>query len=106
MDVAAALQGTLDGAVLVKVRTRPAAAREGVVGLDTWRGELEVAVRAPAQDGRANAALLGVLAEALDVPRAAVSLASGATARAKVVRIEDPSLDDVAARLAAMLEVG
>jgi len=50
---------------------------------------LVVAVQAPAVDGRATAAALKALAEALGVPVRDVNLVSGATSRTKLVEIPD-----------------
>ena len=54
---------------------------------------------APPVEGAANEALVEVLARALDLPRRAVTLVSGEHGRAKRVRIEGLTLDDVRARL-------
>lgn len=71
------------GGAWLWVRAKPGARREGVGGL--WRDHLEVAVNAPAQDGRANDALLEVLGDALGLRAGALDLARGATSRNKVV---------------------
>lgn len=63
------------------------------------REVLKVRVRAAPSDGEANAALVALIAKALGLPRARVSIVAGATARLKRVRI----LGDAAA-LAAALE--
>jgi uncharacterized protein (TIGR00251 family) len=69
-----------DGCIL-PVRAQPGARRNGVQGEQA--GALKVAVMAPPEDGRANAALVEVLREALGVKRSQVELLSGATSRAK-----------------------
>lgn len=51
-------------------------------------GQLTVYVREPAVDGKANAAVIRVLAEHFGVPRSRVELASGAGARVKRFRVE------------------
>jgi uncharacterized protein (TIGR00251 family) len=87
----------------LSLRAQPGARRSGVVGM--WNGHLKVAVRAPAEDGRANDELLSVLAEALELPRRALTLERGAQARLKQVSIAAPR-SQVAARLQALLEPG
>jgi uncharacterized protein (TIGR00251 family) len=69
-----------EGCVL-PVRAQPGARRSGVQG--EQNGALKVAVTAPPEDGRANAALVEVLREALGVKRSQVELLSGQTSREK-----------------------
>lgn len=79
------------------IKAVPNAPRSAVVG---WLGDaLKVKVHAPAVEGRANEELCRFLAEALDLPRRAVTLATGNTSRQKRVQIEGLSLDEVRARL-------
>ena len=85
------------GGVRLTVRVAPKAARSRVLGLAD--GALKVAVAAPPEDGKANAALIETLAEALGVPRRDVVLAAGAASRRKLVDVAgDP------ARLLARVE--
>lgn len=51
-------------------------------------GELTVYVAERAVDGKANAAVIKVLADHLDVPRSRIELVSGASARLKRFRID------------------
>jgi uncharacterized protein YggU (UPF0235/DUF167 family) len=52
---------------------------------------LKAAVTAPPEDGRANAALVALLAKALRVPKSAISVVAGAADRRKTLWIEgDP----------------
>jgi uncharacterized protein len=61
-------------------------------------------VTAPAEAGKANAAVLALLAGALDVPRRHISLTSGQSSRDKVVALEGLSSAAADARLAAAAE--
>jgi uncharacterized protein (TIGR00251 family) len=56
-------------------------------GFNAWRGRIEAKVRAPPEDGKANAELCGLVAEALGVPGSAVSVSAGATSRRKTVGV-------------------
>lgn len=73
-----------EGATLA-VRAQPGARRNAVVGEQA--GALKVAVTAPAEDGRANAALADLLRDWLGLKRSQVELTSGATSRSKVFLI-------------------
>ena len=55
---------------------------------DEHSGALVVSVVEPAGRGRATAAALKAVADALTVPRRCVTLVSGATSRRKVIEIQ------------------
>lgn len=73
------------------VRLTPRAASEGVDGWDAddkGRPVLKVRVRAAPIEGKANAALIALMAKVLDVPRSRIRLVGGDTARTKTLEIE------------------
>jgi len=79
------------GDLLLAVRLTPGAAREEIGGV--WTDErgaewLGARVRAVPEKGKANAALIALLAKRLDWPRSAISLESGDTNRLKRLRIK------------------
>jgi hypothetical protein len=80
---------------LLPVRAQPGAKRNAVLGEQA--GALKVAVTAPPEDGRANAALTELLREWLGVKRSQVELAGGATHRNKSFLIRGLSPDELAA---------
>lgn len=82
------LQSTFDGAVTVDVEVQPGAKRQGILGVNEWRGCVSIAVRAQAQKGMANNAVLHVLSKAFDVPKDQLKIISGLTSRKKKIRIE------------------
>ena len=69
----------------LRVRVSPGASRTEVVGRhgDGWK----VRVSAPPEDGRANDAVLALLADRLELPRRSLEIVSGHGARDKVVRM-------------------
>ena len=92
------LATTKDGAVRFEVHARPRARKSAVTGVRL--GALVVQLAAPPVEGAANAALIAMLAEVLGVPRRDLSLALGASSRAKVVEVRGLAEDEVRARLA------
>lgn len=70
----------------LSVRLTPRASREGIEGVRD--GVLQVRVSAPPVDGAANEALLRLLAKRLGVPRSALTIVLGDTARTKVVEVD------------------
>jgi uncharacterized protein (TIGR00251 family) len=88
-------------AVLTRVRLRvaPGATRAGVVGRhgDAWK----VRVTAPAEGGRANDAVVRLLADTLELPRTAVTLVSGHSARDKIVELAGIEPEAIERRLSS-----
>ena len=78
-------------------------ALEGIEALADGRVVLKARVRAAPENGRANAALIELLAKALCAPKSALTLVCGQTARIKKFRVAgDPaSLKTALAKLLA-----
>ena len=103
------LSAAADGVVVV-VRLTPRARHDAIEGLGEAAGRretmtvLRAAVTAPAEDGKANAALLALLAKTCRLPKTAFSIVGGATHRVKRVHVRgEPAA--LAALLAARLGV-
>jgi len=90
-----------EGCVLA-VRAQPGARRNGIVGEQA--GCLKVAVTAPPDQGRANKALVEVLAEALQLKRSQVELVSGPTSREKKFLLRGVSASTALGLLHGLLE--
>ena len=74
----------------LSVRLTPNGGRDAVDGLETGpAGEylLRARVSAPPEGGKANKALVALLAKALKVPKTSIEIVSGETARTKILRI-------------------
>jgi uncharacterized protein (TIGR00251 family) len=95
-----ALTDHAEGCVL-PVRAQPGAKRNGVQG--EQNGMLKVAVTAPPEDGRANAALVEVLRDELGLKRSQVELIGGQTSREKRFLIRGVTAAELQARLAEVL---
>jgi uncharacterized protein len=67
--------------LLIRVRVQPRAAREGIDGAHD--GRLKVRVSAPPVEGAANARVVLLLAEQLDVPRSCLAVIRGLRSRDK-----------------------
>lgn len=74
------LQSTSDGVTLV-VRATPGAKKNSIQGIHA--GMLKVSVTAAPEDGKANAAIVQLLAKSLKVSKSRVQLLAGATQRQK-----------------------
>ncbi|TAJ71542.1 MAG: DUF167 domain-containing protein [Phenylobacterium sp.] len=69
---------------------------EGWMTDDAGRAVLKLRVSAAAADGAANAAVIVLLAKALKLPKSAIRIAAGETARLKRLEIEGVDADDLA----------
>jgi len=84
------------------VRLTPRGGRDAFDGFsedETGRPVLKARVSAPPVDGAANAALVKLAAKALGLPRSAVRIASGETARLKILEIDGLDEAEVRRRL-------
>jgi uncharacterized protein len=83
----------------LRLRVAPGAARASVVGRhgDAWK----VRVAAPPAGGRANDAVVRLLADTLGLPRRAVTLVSGHGARDKIVELAGVGPEQIERRLSS-----
>ena len=84
---------------IVRVHVVPGAKIDSVVREHT--GTMKIKLRAPAAEGKANAALIRFLAEQLKLPRHSIVLKSGHRSRDKVIRIDGLTEEDVRTRMRA-----
>lgn len=89
----------------LSVRLTPNAGRDQVDGVEINANDeahLKAKVTAVPEKGKANKALIALLAKAVGVPKSSISVISGDTARQKVLRIDgDPK--DLAEKVEALL---
>ncbi len=94
--------------VSVSLRVTPRGGRDEIYGIETLangRSVVKMRVRAIAEGGEANRAVIELLAEALGVPKTSVRLLAGATSRVKQVAIDgDPKRLGEALRVLTMKE--
>ena len=83
------LRSTGEG-ILLPVRLTPSARRNAIAGIaedaDGTR-RLKVSVTAVPENGKANAALIKLLAKSWHLPKSAISIKSGALARTKTLLV-------------------
>ena len=83
--------------IRVRLRVSPGARKTELAGRhgDGWK----VRVSAPPENGRANDAVLALLAERVGLPRRALSIVSGHRGRDKVVEMTGIDLEEAERRL-------
>lgn len=89
----------MEASTRLELRVVPGAARPGVVGRygDSWK----IRVAAPPENGRANDAVVALLADTLGVSRRSVSIVSGLGTRDKVLALDGISASELDRRLTA-----
>ena len=86
----------------LRLRVSPGARRTHVVGRhgDAWK----VRVAVPPEGGRANEAVVRLVAETLSLPRDAVTLVSGHGARDKIIQLAGLDQTEIERRLTSAAE--
>ena len=90
---------------MLAVRVQPGAPRDRLVGRMA-DGTLKLAVTAPPEGGRANAAVARLLAEVLGLEARNLRLKRGAGGRSKVFEVEGVAESELERRVDAALESG
>jgi uncharacterized protein (TIGR00251 family) len=80
-----------DGKITLTLHIQPGAKKTEVAGL--YGDALKIRLAAPPVDGKANAALIGFVADRLAVAKSAVTLKSGQTSRRKVLEVSAAPAD-------------
>jgi uncharacterized protein (TIGR00251 family) len=88
--------------IILPVLAHPAAKREGILG--ERAGALRIAVTAPPDKGKANAAIQSVLSAALGCKTNSITLLSGETSRRKRFLIDGLTADELTRRLAPLIQ--
>jgi uncharacterized protein YggU (UPF0235/DUF167 family) len=96
-----------DGGARLSVRLTPRAARAGIDGIAPdadGRPWLRVSVTAAPEAGKANTALVALLAKAWKVPKGAIQVTAGASDRRKTLHItaDAATVEGITVRLAAL----
>jgi len=86
---------------ILPVRAQPGARKARVLGEQA--GALKLAVTAPAENGRANKALLELLRELLDLKRSQVELLHGQASRQKHFIVKGLEKEELVRRLQLLL---
>jgi hypothetical protein len=85
------------GGVTFAIRVHPRAKKNAVTG--ELGDALKLSLTSPPVEGRANEACVEFLAKLLKVPRSSVTIASGHTSRAKIIRVTGISVEEVRGRI-------
>jgi uncharacterized protein len=84
---------TTNSGIIVSVKTQPGARRNRIVG--EYGGRLKLAVTAAPEKGKANKAVIELLAGALHIPESSIHIISGESSRDKRLMIDGLSSLDI-----------
>jgi uncharacterized protein len=87
--------------IILPIRAQPGARKTALIG--EHGGALKLAVAAPPEDGRANAALVELVRELLGLKRSQVELIGGATSRNKSILIRGMPADWIVASVQKLI---
>lgn len=87
----------VDGGVVLPVRAQPGSRSSGIRGVQN--GALKVCVTQVAEKGKANKALIAVLAKQLKLRKSQIELISGPTAPHKRFLVRETSEDELRERI-------
>lgn len=93
--------GQVDGKVTIAIKARPSAKKNAILG--EHDGALKVAVTAPPEKGKANAAIAKLLAKEFGLKGNCVQLLRGATSSEKVFCVEGIVKEQLAEQLQKLL---
>ena len=82
--------------IRLRVRVKPGSSRQAVLGRTVLAGgeaAVSIAVSAPPEDGKANAAVAALLSKAWGVTKTSIRVRVGASGRSKILEIDgDPAI--------------
>lgn len=90
-----------DAGVILPVRAQPGAKKNALTG--EHAGQLKVSVTQAPEKGKANAAILEVLADALNLKRSQIAMISGETSSQKKFLVTGITVEELQSRIAAKL---
>ncbi len=78
---------------ILPIKVMPSASQTAIAG---WLGDtLKIRVQAPPERGKANAAVLKLMARTLSIPLESITLLQGETSPQKILSIQDLTLDQI-----------
>ena len=89
----------MKGSTTLKLKVAPGASKDEIVG---WMGDaLKLRVSARPEKGRANAAVVALLADVLSTRRDRIVIVTGAGSRRKLIRVDGLTPEEVRERIQA-----
>ncbi|WAC04042.1 MAG: DUF167 domain-containing protein [Methanoregula sp.] len=99
-----AISNTKNGIIITIEVTAGSRSNTFPAGFNRWRKAIGCRVTAPALEGRANRAVIAVIAKMLEIPESTVHIQSGATSPVKKILIEGMSKPHIVLWLESLLD--
>lgn len=96
-DYASAVDEGADGSLLLHIKAVPGASETAFAGM--LNGRLKIRVAAPPEKGKANTAIIRLLASQLGINRKNIKLISGSTAPLKTLSIDGIPAEELMKKL-------
>jgi len=103
-DISDALLSERNGTIISIDVTAGARSALFPAGYNEWRKAIGCRVTAPALEGKANKAIVTLIAGCLDLPVSSISIQSGATSSQKRVLVTGISKNDLLLRLISVIK--
>ncbi len=103
-DISDALSSERNGTIISIDVTAGARSALFPAGYNEWRKAIGCRVTAPALEGKANKAIVTLIAECLDLPVSSISIQSGATSSQKRVLVTGIAKNDLLFRLTPFIK--
>lgn len=84
---------TTNSGIILSIRTQPQSSKNRIIG--EYGGRLKLAVTAAAEKGKANRAVIELLADTLHICESSIHIISGESSRDKRLMIEGLTPDDL-----------
>lgn len=86
----------------LSIKVIPSSSNDCIVG---WlEDRLKIKVKAPADKGKANKAVVSVIEKSLSLQKGSVSIESGLTSSKKIISITGYDATDIAAKLSTLID--
>ncbi|MBN1166994.1 MAG: YggU family protein [Methanospirillaceae archaeon] len=103
-DISSAISESKDG-IIITIDLTPASSIDLFpAGYNPWRQAVTGKTKAPAVSGKANKAIISLIAERLQISETTVSLISGQTSSKKRIFIDGITKEDLVKRIFSLLE--
>ena len=105
-DIRSAITNAPHGSFLTIEVNAGSKTRKFPTDYNAWRHAVGIQVKSPAIEGKANKAILDLIAETLDISKSSVSIASGQTSSVKRIYIEGITPELLGETLSKLLHTG